>query len=133
MLFEIYASIVVERDTLRDQPLFHDVRSFEMALPGQGSESVDDPVARQPGGGRAVQCPSDRSRGTAHAEVLGDVTVGGHFAVRNLGYDVPNSGEEIVRGSGVGHVCNGSERSEWRATRPASGSYVLRATAWVGT
>lgn len=112
MLFEIHASIVIERDALGDQPLLHDVRSLEVALSGQGSESVDDPMARQSGGGCAVQCPSDGSRGAAHAEVLGDVTVSGHFAVRNLGYDVPNSGEEIVRGGGVSHVCNGSERSE---------------------
>ncbi len=96
MLRQDDASPFVERNALAAETLFHDVGAFEVALPGQGSESIYDAMTRQVRTGGRIQSPSDRSGRASNSQEFGDVTIRRDSPIRNLGDDVPNTLKKIV-------------------------------------
>lgn len=92
---EIDAAILGERDAFRAQALLHDMWSFEMSFAGEGTEPVDDAVARQGRSSRGVQRPPDGPRRASRAEMLRDGSVRRHTTERDPGDDVVDPVEEV--------------------------------------
>lgn len=99
MLVEHDAALVIERYALCSKAFFHDVRAFEVALPGESSVSIDDPVTWEPGRPCGLQRPTHRSCPTP--KMLRDASIRRHLPIRYPGHDVPYAFEEVA---GWSHV-----------------------------
>ncbi len=98
MTVENDTTVVIERDALTPEQIFHYMRSAKVDASRQRPEPVHDTMTRQTRARSRVQCPSDRTSRALDAKMLGDVVVRGHPAERNLLHHGPHTTEEVVAG-----------------------------------
>src|SRR5690625_1021337 len=97
MTIETHAAVVVEFNPFRTQPFFHHVGTFEVPLPRKRAETVHHSVRRQTRRRRFIERPANGPGPRAATEVGGNESVRGHAADGDLFYDVPYTGEVVVR------------------------------------